>query len=149
MAWKDHLSWPVLTLPRAITKYPGGEQLQFYLRYAPTFKGRATRSEFFGTFLTVLLLCFALSVVGPLRFLMERAPDIREADPRLDIDLAMTLFVFALPMSSVVVRRLHDTNRHWWAIFVIVFPYIGWLILFGILMLNPDPEENQFGHPPT
>ena len=148
MEFLDRIRFPAIQLPKAITKYPGGEQLALYARYAPTFKGRATRTEFFGTLLSVSILSFGLIALGPFSVLMDQPEELRSADTRLRIDWFIWLFVWAVPMLAVTVRRLHDTRRRWWALFVVLMPYVGWLVLFVILMLNSDKEENEFGPPP-
>ena len=51
-----------------------------------------------------------------------------------------------LPMLSVFVRRLHDTNHSGWWYFIAFVPLIGgiWLL---VLLLTDSDEENEYGLP--
>lgn len=107
-------------------------------KYA-TFSGRAPRSEYwlFILFYTILLLITAF------------------------IDLASGFFIYGysaissifwlvtlIPSLAVVVRRLHDTNRRGWWLFLLLVPLVG-LIWFIVLMcLRSTSGENRFGQEP-
>lgn len=51
-----------------------------------------------------------------------------------------------LPMLSVFVRRLHDTNHSGWWYFIAFVPLIDgiWLL---VLLLTDSDEENEYGLP--
>lgn len=140
--------WMTVRLPAAVTRTELGQRLEVFMRYAPTMKGRGSRTEYFATLLVSWLLCFALLAIGP--YFMERQDALAAGrEPVMHWFDAIIVFVVAgLPALSAMVRRFHDSGRRWWAIFVVVFPYIGWVILMVILLLNPDPYENEFGPPP-
>jgi uncharacterized membrane protein YhaH (DUF805 family) len=53
-----------------------------------------------------------------------------------------------LPSLSSVVRRLHDTNRSGWWVFISAVPVVGPLILFAMTVTDSDPGENRFGPNP-
>ncbi|MEO0870523.1 MAG: DUF805 domain-containing protein [Pseudomonadota bacterium] len=148
MALWDRFSFHVVHLPDRILKLPGGELLEFYLRYAPSFEGRGTRTEFFGTLLATIITNFVFIAIGPAWATLGQPEELREENPLHRIDMLILFFITGLPLLSATVRRLHDTRRRWWAMIVVIAPYVGWIILFIILMLNSDAEENEFGPPP-
>jgi uncharacterized membrane protein YhaH (DUF805 family) len=104
-----------------------------YSNYA-TFSGRASRSEYwFFTLYHFLLIviCIALFSVGIGRLL-----------------LAISLFANFLPSISVLVRRLHDTDRSgWWYWFVLV-PLIGPIMMLVWFCTRGTFGGNRFGSDP-
>lgn len=62
------------------------------------------------------------------------------------IEALYSLLVF-LPMLSLTVRRLHDTNRSAWWLLVVLVPAIGMLVLLVLLALPSEPDSD-FGHYP-
>lgn len=53
-----------------------------------------------------------------------------------------------VPGIAVTVRRLHDTNRSGWWIFIILIPIIGAIALLVFMVLDSKPESNQYGENP-
>jgi uncharacterized membrane protein YhaH (DUF805 family) len=90
--------------------------------------GRATRSEYwwFELFnaIVVIIVLVPTRAVG--------TPAARIAGFAI-----AGLFVLATlaPHIAVAVRRLHDTNRSGWYIFIALVPLIGWLLLLIPLLL--------------
>ncbi|QRV22570.1 DUF805 domain-containing protein [Marinomonas foliarum] len=62
------------------------------------------------------------------------------------IEALYSLLAF-LPMLSLTVRRLHDTNRSAWWLLVVLVPAIGMLVLLMLLALPSEPDSD-FGHYP-
>ena len=58
------------------------------------------------------------------------------------IEALYSLLLF-LPMLSLTVRRLHDTNRSAWWLLVALVPVIGVLLLLVLLALPSEPESND------
>jgi len=52
-----------------------------------------------------------------------------------------------LPMLSLTVRRLHDTNRSAWWLLVVLVPAIGMVILLVLLALPSNLDAQQFDYP--
>lgn len=94
-----------------------GEAVTTCLRNYATFAGRATRPEYWWFSLFTVLAGF----VG------------------IAVDLALHTYVFSLiaslglllPTLAVTVRRLHDTGRSGWWMFIALIPLVGsiWLIV--------------------
>lgn len=112
--------------------------LRRLLAYTPTIDGRASRTELVATVGIVLVVSVVcLAVLPPIPDGSVWAPFI-----------FYQALLIVLPIGSAVVRRLHDTNRHGFAVLIVVFPYIGVFWLIGLLLWDGDRYENQFGPPP-
>jgi uncharacterized membrane protein YhaH (DUF805 family) len=109
---------------------------RYLLRYQPRFAGRATRTELLLTFIATFAVLTLLIVL-----------DRSIAQPSSGA-LLFPYLVTLVPLISVITRRFHDTNRRAWAWCVLITPYIGVFIFFGILMWDGEKEENIFGPDP-
>jgi uncharacterized membrane protein YhaH (DUF805 family) len=105
--------------------------ISVYANYA-TWRGRATRSEFwlFNLFF-VLALFFLLVFLG-----------------RDGLFLTLAFYMLSIiPMISVTVRRLHDTNLSGWWYWICFVPF-GALFLFFLLVLLGESNTNDYGEDP-
>jgi uncharacterized membrane protein YhaH (DUF805 family) len=53
-----------------------------------------------------------------------------------------------IPSISVGVRRLHDTNRTGWWLLISLIPLLGIIILIVLMVLDSQPDDNQYGPNP-
>ena len=53
-----------------------------------------------------------------------------------------------LPGLAVAIRRLHDTGRSGWWLFISLVPLIGSFILLYFYLQNSQPGVNQYGPNP-
>ena len=53
-----------------------------------------------------------------------------------------------VPSITVTVRRLHDTGRPGWWLAIVLVPLIGALVLLVFMVLDSEPEANDFGPNP-
>jgi uncharacterized membrane protein YhaH (DUF805 family) len=53
-----------------------------------------------------------------------------------------------LPSIGVSIRRLHDTGRSGWWLFIGLIPLIGAIILIIFMVGDSQPETNQYGPSP-
>jgi len=53
-----------------------------------------------------------------------------------------------LPALAVTVRRLHDTGKSGWWIFISLIPLIGAIWLLVLLATDSQPGKNQYGPNP-
>ena len=53
-----------------------------------------------------------------------------------------------VPSIAVTVRRLHDTGRSGWWIFIGLIPFVGGIILFVYMVLDSQAGTNQYGPSP-
>ncbi len=107
-----------------------------FKKYA-TFKGRATRAEYWWFQLFEFL--FEIDIALP--SIVTRCENI------LSFFMTLSLLVIFLPNLAVTVRRLHDINRSgWWTILLFV-PFLGGIFLL-ILMCLPSSPANKYGDVP-
>ncbi|AMO47066.1 Uncharacterized membrane protein YhaH, DUF805 family [Kosakonia oryzendophytica] len=104
------------------------------LRNYATFRGRAHRREFWMFTLVNLILFGVLHVID--RIIGWHT-----------LSLLYELLVL-VPSLAVQVRRLHDTDRSWRWLLLLLFPVIGWLALLAFYSQHGTPQENRFGPEP-
>lgn len=127
-------------------------------KYA-TFKGRASRSEFwyFALFIWVgvIVLSFVDSTVfGPREVVMMSATDSFADGMSFDMSwqpqpiTALFMLATLLPNISVMVRRLHDTARSGWWYWIVLVPLIGFIVLLVFFVGKGTDGENEYGADP-
>jgi len=114
------------------------------------FSGRASRSEFWFFVLAEFLLFMIyefLIVLGALALAAAR-----DVGCILIVVLyflfVVTMLALILPYLSALVRRLHDTGRSGWWIFVSWIPFIGSIWLLVLLCLD-STGPNKYGAGPN
>ena len=94
-----------------------------------TFKGRASRSEFWWFYLFQAICNLAALIVGGL------------------VLFALVASVLAFPGFSVLVRRLHDTDRSGWWYWISLVPIIGGIVLLIWFCTEGSSVANEYGDP--
>lgn len=112
-------------------------------KYA-TFRGRAPRSEYWWFWIFYVLTEFVTMIV--FGFIGYLCGDVAGMMIAGYIGAFLSSLMLFLPMLSVFVRRLHDTNHSGWWYFIAFVPLIGgiWLL---VLLLTDSDEENEYGLP--
>lgn len=112
-----------------------------------TFRGRASRAEFWWFALFVVLgnaVLFVVDglIVGPV--FGYRPFSLEGAQP------AESLFTLAvlIPGLAVGARRMHDTGRSGWWLLVNLVPVLGWLVYLYFAIQPGEPAINAYGSPP-
>ena len=130
-----------------------------------TFKGRASRSEYwwFGLvqlfILTGVAYCEAVPFITEFTPIIDHATDLgisREQRALLIIKtflgffkITLSLYAFLiLPNISVTVRRLHDSNLKGSWYWVVLLPFIGGLVFLYFIMRKSRDAGNRFGPSP-
>lgn len=106
------------------------------------FQGRARRAEYWMFVVFQILVYIAVLIVGTI---------MGGGDPEGGIATALMALVtlgLLVPSISVTVRRLHDTNRTGWWIFISLIPLIGGIWLLVLTVLDGTPATNRFGPDP-
>lgn len=115
---------------------------RFFSKYA-TFKGRASRSEFWWSWLFI----WAVDVVGGILLLATSPNSGTDGLSGFGIFLAIVIGVFSLaviiPMLAVTVRRLHDANFSGAFWFLNLIPG-GSLAVFILCAMPSVPEGARF-----
>ena len=98
------------------------------------FSGRARRSEYWYFFLFNVLVSIVFSII-----------DAVIGSQVLGIIVSLALL---LPGLAVTLRRLHDTDRTGWWIWIAIIPIVGVIVLIVFLCKDSDPGANKYGQSP-
>lgn len=104
-------------------------------RYAE-FHGRSTRLEYW----SYMLVVWVGAIIG-LAILSAISPDLGDGA------MVLAVLVLFIPNWAATVRRLHDINMSGWWILISIFPYVGQLVLFILLLLPGTNGPNSYGEP--
>lgn len=108
--------------------------LEVLKKYA-VFNGRAQRQEYWFFVLFNLIITVVLGFVEGL----AGSPGV------LSLIYGLAVLV---PSLAVTVRRLHDSDRTGWWIFIGLIPLIGAIVLLIFMLLDSTPGKNQYGPSP-
>ena len=114
--------------------------LQVLKKYA-VFNGRARRKEYWYFALFNIIIGFVLGFVDGV---------VGSYSPEAGLGLLggiYSLFVF-IPSIAVSVRRLHDTERSGWWLFIVLIPLIGAIMLLIFMIQDSRTEPNKYGENP-
>lgn len=103
-------------------------------KYA-VFSGRARRSEFWYFTLFNVLITIVLAIV-----------DLETT--RVGLLTALYGLAVMIPGLAVEVRRLHDTNRSGWWLFIAFVPLVGAVLLLVFFVQDSQTGENRYGPNP-
>jgi uncharacterized membrane protein YhaH (DUF805 family) len=127
------------------------------LRKYATFRGRARRTEYwlwqlFLFLLFVVLTAWLIGQAGPIPdgATPEEINEIIANAPGTMLPatlIALASLGLFLPSLAVTVRRLHDTDRTGWWIFLNLIP-LGGLVLLVFYVLDGTPGPNRHGPDP-
>lgn len=108
-------------------------------KYA-VFNGRASRMEYWMYFLFSIIASIVLVTFDKLLGTEFK-----------DFGLLNSLYSLAvlLPSLAVFIRRLHDTNRSGWWAFLLLIPFIGFIVILVFLLLESTPGDNKYGPNPN
>lgn len=105
--------------------------------------GRASRREFFQ-----FLLLWHIAIVGLLAAFYSLTA-IFHTGPYLiglaGLIVAILSLVSLLPLIALSVRRLHDTGKGSATLLLFLIPFVGPLIVLGLLCLKGQSQDNQYG----
>lgn len=108
-----------------------GEAIKLFFKNYVDFRGRSTKSEYWWAFLFNCILMIPIgilcSIFPPLGGLCE--------------------LVLLFPGLSLGIRRLHDTGKHWYYMFMGLIPLAGPVILI-IQYCKDSDDDNQWGAAP-
>ena len=98
------------------------------------FEGRARRKEYWYFALISFIISAILSLI----------------DTAIGINVLATIYGLAvlLPALGVSVRRLHDTGRTGWWIFINLIPLVGLIIWLVFMFTDSQQGENKYGPSP-
>ena len=131
------------------------------------FLGRASRTEFWLSFLVFCGLYYFIGVID-VAGITFGSDELSRLQPNDDIGLgirdlnqhggfqvqvrptsSILWLVITIPFLSVTCRRLHDTNRRAWFLLLYFIPLIGLIWLLVLCCLEGMEGENRYGPDPT
>lgn len=121
---------------------------RFFKKYA-TFSGRASRSEYWWWWLVSLVVSGLLQVLALATGGIQTMPD-----GSATVGNGIGLFFFVLlvvwglavfiPGLALLVRRLHDSNRSGFWVFIVFVPFVGGIVLLVFVLLGSNPQGARF-----
>jgi len=110
------------------------------LRKYATFSGRARRKEYWMFFLFNIIIAVVLGFLDGMMGLAQQG----------GVGILSGLYCLAvlIPGLAVSVRRLHDTDKSGWWVFIALVPIIGALWLLWLMIKEGDTGTNQYGPSP-
>ncbi len=110
-----------------------GESVSTCVKKYFVFKGRASKSEFWW-FQLIWVISYIVMIIS-------------NNEAIVFICLGIIIFI-AIPLISVGVRRLHDTNKSGFYYLLSLIPFIGGLILLFMMIADGTKGKNQYGPDP-
>lgn len=108
------------------------------------FEGRSRRAEYWTFALTNTVIGYLLYGMMALAFYSE----LKVLGLILSGLYMLFAIVMLIPGLAVCIRRLHDTGRSGWWVFICLIPIIGAIWFFVLLLLDGDKGENKYGPDP-
>lgn len=114
---------------------------------------RASRSEYWWTYLGIILLNFVVGIAALVLLFLGIMSTISPTGAGLMFLLFLAVFGFysifvTISSFTVLVRRLHDTDRSGWNILWIFLPIAGPLYMLYMLVSPGTQGANRFGANP-
>ena len=118
-----------------------------FSKYA-TFSGRASRSEYwwFALFgMIVNLVANRIDGVGSRSFELN----VGALDLSVGTTGSLISLVIFVPSLAVMVRRFHDIDKSGWWFWIVLVPFVGWIIFIVWMASEGTQGPNTYGNPPT
>jgi len=108
---------------------------EFWKRWQD-FSGRSSRAAYWKVFLINLVIGVVLNLL-----------EVRSSA----LGLVYLLYTLAaiVPGLALDIRRLHDTNRSGWWLFIGLIPILGWIVLIYFFACPSVAGEGKYGPPPA
>ncbi|MFA6918656.1 MAG: DUF805 domain-containing protein [Patescibacteria group bacterium] len=107
------------------------------------FSGRATRSEYWYFVLFNMIIMIVLSII-------DMFIGTYSSTSNFNMGILSGLYSLAvlLPSLAVAIRRLHDTGRTGWWLFISLIPIIGAIVLLVFMVTDSQSGDNKYGPNP-
>ena len=114
--------------------------LEVLKKYA-VFDGRARRKEYWFFYLFYFIFAIVLMTIDGMT---------GTSNEETGIGVLSSIYILAMiiPGLAVAVRRLHDTDRSGWWIFISLIPLIGGIWFLVLMVLDGTAGQNQYGPDP-
>lgn len=121
------------------------------------FKGRSSRADYWYVQLMncIISLLFEVMLIPPAAYIISALVNNTDCATLQIITFACGIALFAvwtitifIPSLALLVRRLHDTGKSGWWYFIYYVPFVGSIILFVLMLIKGDENENKYGENP-
>lgn len=124
-----------------------GQAIQSGFKNFVTWRGRAARSEYWWWMLFVYLVQIPFSIIYSLS--IQNIVFTGEFDVSVFFNWAYYLLIVVglvlfLPSLSMLIRRLHDTDRSGGWYWILLVPFVGSIVLLVFTLLPSTPGPNRF-----
>ena len=134
---------------------------RFFKKYA-TFRGRASRAEFWWWFLVSYLISFVLGIIGQVVAGPQPQPPVGAASEAEFTAYVTAVFGWVAQASilswiwglatlvgtlALSARRLHDTGRSGWWYLIALVPVVGAIVLIVFWASAPTPAGQRYDVP--
>ena len=123
--------------------------MEWYLgvlkKYA-VFDGRARRKEYWMFLLFHTMVVVALLIVNAI--IISSVSESTLAQVAVVLPITVYMLGVLCPALGVTIRRLHDTGKSGWWIFISLVPIIGGLWFLYLMVIDGTPGDNQYGPSP-
>lgn len=109
-------------------------------KYA-VFNGRARRKEYWFFILFNIIINIVLAII-------DSVTGTLSLEEGIGLLSGIYSLAIVIPGIAVFVRRLHDTGRSGWWIFIGLIPLIGFIVLLVFTVQDSKAGENQYGANP-
>ena len=106
-----------------------------------TLSGRSRRKEYFYFILGNVLIGIVLGI-------LDTMTGTYDSEAGMGILGGIYAIAAFIPSITLTVRRLHDTDRAGWWLFIAIIPIVGFLVLLYFMLTDSDEDENQYGLSP-
>lgn len=104
------------------------------------FTGRARRAEYWWFALMNFIVITAIAIVSLILYSVNDTLGVLGI-----VVYAVYALAVIVPGLAVAVRRLHDTSKSGWMLFVGFIPLVGGILLLVFYFTDGDPGPNQYG----
>jgi uncharacterized membrane protein YhaH (DUF805 family) len=112
-----------------------GEAIQSGFGHYVDFSGRASRSAYWWWTLFAVL-------AGGAAYLLDLTVVHGNGN---GVQYGLVSVLLFLPGLTVAFRRLHDTNRSGWWVWICLVPIVGWLVFLVFTVMPGTPGPNKYG----
>ena len=104
------------------------------------FKDRTSRKDFWMTILFIFIISFVIGLIFP----GTSSTSGNSFEYHASVVTSIWTLVTFIPSLAMEVRRLHDTNRSGWWLFIAFVPLVGAIVLLVFLCSASVNEGNTY-----
>ena len=108
------------------------------MKFLFSLDGRIGRKEYFTYLGMEFVTAFIMGIV---------VISMKMSKEQMDVFFGLISLIFLYPNIAVTAKRAHDFNYSAWLSLVTLTPYIGFILMIIVGVIEGNPKENQYGLP--